>query len=317
MRIHRQGFNLIELLVVIAIIAVLIGLLLPAVQKVREAAHRLKCQNNLKQLALAMHHYHDANNRFPPGYQASHDREAHSNPTALPKGTTFSGYVVLLPYFEQDNIRNKWILHDFRANTGLASKDALATKVIKVLICPSAAGLPDPPIWTLTTAPFAYGREWAFGSYLMNAGRRSYPEHVETRDGVFWQNSVVRLLDITDGTANTFMVSERNAYDPIATPLCGPSLCGWGFWCMPYGGDVLFGSSGPLNYLLPANLWSLPEATQNALIDDRVNAAGSEHPGGANFALCDGSVRFVSTGIPLITYQQLSTRAGGEVASLP
>src|SRR5437588_4895771 len=125
----RRGFTLIELLVVIAIIAVLIGLLLPAVQKVREAANRMSCTNNLKQIALAAHAYHDANSRFPPGYRRQ-------NPVA-------SVFVWLLPYIEQDNIHKQWDYNNFNNNLGTAASGKPPTFVLKTIVCPSDA-LPNP-----------------------------------------------------------------------------------------------------------------------------------------------------------------------------
>src|SRR5262245_25533107 len=124
----RRGFTLIELLVVIAIIAVLIGLLLPAVQKVRETAARISCANNLKQIALAAHNYHDATNRFPTGARLSIDVGG------IPTGGT-NLWVELLPYFEKDNLYKQWDHNDNRNNVG--GTNALSARVIKILLCPS------------------------------------------------------------------------------------------------------------------------------------------------------------------------------------
>lgn len=136
-------------------------------------------------------------------------------------------------------------------------------------------------------------------------------------DGVFWQNSTVRIVDITDGTTNTFLFSERNHFDRAVVALTSTPLGGWGWWSFPNAGDVQFGTSVPLNFELPANWVSLPAAQRSALEDDRINAAGSQHTGGANFAMSDGSVRFIANGLPQLTYRALSTRAGGEAVSLP
>jgi prepilin-type N-terminal cleavage/methylation domain-containing protein/prepilin-type processing-associated H-X9-DG protein len=311
---RRRAFTLIELLVVIAIIAILIGLLLPAVQKVREAASRMSCQNNLKQISLALHNYHDSVGRFPPGFQRTGNGSPF--PSNTPSSARFSLYVVLLPYFEQDNIRNRWNLNNFDSNRGLESAGALPAIVLKVLICPSSAGLPTPPIdrGEATRNP---PREWAFGSYLANAGLRGHTRSQQTMDGVFWQNSTTRIADIQDGTSNTFLIGERNHLDPTLLPFIGLGLGGWGWWSFPNGGDVQFGTTVPLNWQVPTNIASLPPDVQAALVDDRINAAGSNHPTGANFAFADGSVRFVTDGIPLTTYRALSTRNGGEVVQLP
>jgi prepilin-type N-terminal cleavage/methylation domain-containing protein len=304
----RRGFTLVELLVVIAIIAVLIGLLLPAVQKVREAAARIQCANNLKQIALAAHDYHDAAGRFPPGVHLP-----------VPVGAQPTGgtnlWVELLPYIEQDNLQRKWDYADNR-NNAKDGTSATQAQVIKVLICPSD---PLPQTVVQLTATLAAPWSWGFygmSSYGGNAGMRSFP--VTTRDGIFFFDSCVRLTDITDGTSNTFLFGERSHRDPqfdIQQPLVYPGAgrigqvgrwgCVAGNGCL---GNVLFSTPVPINYLVP------PGGAVSTL-RDRMCASGSGHVHGANFAFADGSVHFVSDSIPLPTLQALSTRAGGEVVS--
>src|SRR5215471_7376774 len=212
--VRRSGFTLVELLVVIAIIAVLIGLLLPAVQKVREAANRAQCLNNLKQQAIATHHYHDAAGRFPTTGHISDF--VGTRPTG---GTTL--WVGLLPYFEQDNLYKKWDDYDNRNNVA-GGKNATQAQVIKVLLCPSDR-LADPvaEYTNLVIGPDIWS--WGFyalSSYGGNAGKRSvftggppaFPRM--SRDGIFWLDSRVRLADITDGTSNTFLFGERYHHDP-------------------------------------------------------------------------------------------------------
>ncbi|MCI0461630.1 MAG: DUF1559 domain-containing protein [Gemmataceae bacterium] len=309
---RRHAFTLIELLVVIAIIAILIGLLLPAVQKVREAAARAQCQNNLKQLALAVHNYHDAYKKFPPGFQRSGNGSPF--PAGVPTASRFSMYVVLLPFIEQNSIRTRWNILNFDANRGLEANGALPAITIPIMICPSSPSLPFVDRNEATRNP---PREWAFTSYVGNAGLRAHPRGAQTMDGVFWQNSVVRLNGIIDGTSNTLLIGERNHHDPVVAALTPVPLGGWGWWVFPNGGDVMFGTSVPLNFQLPSNWTSLPAAQMSALEDDRINAAGSTHTGGANFAFADGSVQFIQDSIPLPTYRALSTRQGGEPVSLP
>jgi prepilin-type N-terminal cleavage/methylation domain-containing protein/prepilin-type processing-associated H-X9-DG protein len=302
---RRKAFTLIELLVVIAIIAVLIGLLLPAVQKVREAANRMSCTNNLKQIALAAHNYHDTNSRFPPGYRR-----------AAPIGTV---YVWLLPYYEQDNLGRQWDFINNNNNLGPASSGKPAAQVVKTLVCPSDK-LPNPALDTEAST----GRQYGLTSYGGNAGTRSYRDSAGLllRDGVIVYGSSgnanypdlwIKIADITDGTSNTLMFGERSHFDPVyETPTasggCGSLFQGWGWWAFRAPGDVTLSSLVSINYKITA-----PCTTVKA--DERVNAFGSQHAGGANFAMADGSVRFMSDSVPLITLRALSTRAGGEVIS--
>ncbi len=161
----RHGFTLIELLVVIAIIAVLIALLLPAVQKVREAANRAQCLNNLKQIALATHNYHDTFKRFPPGGHISD--MVGNRPT---RGSTL--WIKLLPYFEQDNLQHKWDPYDNRNNVA-GGRNATSAQVIKLLLCPSDR-LEDSvsEYKVIATNPWSWGF-YALSSYGGNSGKRS------------------------------------------------------------------------------------------------------------------------------------------------
>jgi prepilin-type N-terminal cleavage/methylation domain-containing protein/prepilin-type processing-associated H-X9-DG protein len=311
---YRHGFTLIELLVVIAITAVLIGLLLPAVQKVRAAANRMTCANNLKQIALAAHHDQDATGKFPTGVRLPVD--VGGRPTL---GTNL--WVELLPFFEQDNLYKKWDYYDNRNNVA-GGRNATQAQVIKILLCPSDP-LPE-PVWELTTEaapPWSWGF-YGLSSYGGNAGKRSFhpgdpPDFPRmTRDGIFFLDSSVRLTDITDGTSNTFLFGERFHHDPEfdrrlpdTFPTIAP-LAGWGKWGYVAKGiaNVTLSTPAPINYRVP------PGGDYSA-VEDRLCAFGSGHPGGANFAFADGSVRFVSDSTPLPTLQALSTRAGGEMVS--
>ncbi len=315
---RRRGFTLIELLVVIGIIAVLIGLLLPAVQKVREAANRASCLNNLKQLALAAHHYHDTAGKFPTGARLSVD--VGGRPTG---GTTLM--VELLPYFEQDNLYKKWDDYDNRNNVA-GGRNATQAQVIKILLCPSDL-LPE-PVWELT-AETAGSPPWSRGfyglsSYGGNAGKRSvhtggppsFPRM--TRDGLFFIDSSLGLADVTDGTSNTFLFGERFHRDlefdrrrPFVWPDATP-VGGWGRWGYVANAGAMFQvtlhTAAPINY-------RVPPGGDFSTLENRGCAFGSGHPGGANFAFADGSVRFLSDSTPLLMLQALSTRCGGEVIS--
>jgi prepilin-type N-terminal cleavage/methylation domain-containing protein/prepilin-type processing-associated H-X9-DG protein len=321
--VHRgthRAFTLVELLVVIAIVAVLIGLLLPAVQKVREAAGRLKCASNLKQLALAAHNHHDARGSFPTGLHMGVLRE----PGRYAEGTTW--VVELLPFIEQDGLYKKWDYGDFRNNVA-GGMNATTAQIIQIRRCPSD----QLNLWVYvdvnhTVIPEAWGY-YGLGTYCGNAGGRSYPWDQQTRDGIFALDSKVRLADVTDGSSNTFLFGERShrdpEYDRIADvghsnafyPLADKGHWGGVLATQPGGPmhNITLSSAVPINYRVPADT----PVGDRPTIYDRLCAFGSLHPGGANFAFADGSVRFLSDSTPLPILQALSTRAGGEVVSVP
>jgi prepilin-type N-terminal cleavage/methylation domain-containing protein/prepilin-type processing-associated H-X9-DG protein len=316
---RRNGFTLIELLVVIAIIAVLIALLVPAVQKVREAANRSTCQNNLKQLALAAHHHHDAMRKFPTGV---HPVEAIGGRYA--NGTSWE--VELLPYFEQENLKNRWDYTDFRNNVS-GERNATTARVLKVLLCPSDP-LPDPVCFEDLSPPYAYASGfYGMTSYGGNAGKRSFAVAKATRDGVFFQDSSIRLADVTDGTSNTFLFGERSHLDAEFDRLAFTTGSAFyplgiqGQWAGVFatsGGSLpqhLLSTPVPINYRVPAGISVEVFQVPSGPHSNRLCAFGSGHPSGANFAFADGSVRFLSESIPLETLQALSTCAGGEVVS--
>jgi prepilin-type N-terminal cleavage/methylation domain-containing protein/prepilin-type processing-associated H-X9-DG protein len=325
-RLQRRAFTLIELLVVIAIIAILIGLLLPAVQKIREAANRMKCSNNLKQLALGAHNYHDTFERFPPAVNlpisntsgAIFPTNALVTSGKVSQGPDpnlyYSWCEALLPYIEQDNLYKQLNLtqREFANCNGPTSPGAT---VVNLFLCPSDA-MPQK-----VTTFISGGTTYYFGmnSYLANGGTRSwFVDANYSVDGVFYFNSMVNMSGITDGTSNTFLFGERSHFDPNwknGTTNIG-NIGGWAWANFNAPQDYVGSTRVPINSLIPPGN---PDPPPFALQDPRVCAFGSRHPNGANFALADGSVRFItatSTG-DLTVLQALSTRAGGEVAQIP
>jgi prepilin-type N-terminal cleavage/methylation domain-containing protein/prepilin-type processing-associated H-X9-DG protein len=317
---HRSagGLTLVELLVVIAIIGVLVALLLPAVQAAREAARRATCLNNIRQLALAAQNYHTTNAHFPEGLIAVDG-----------DGGNFAGgtnhWVEVLPHLEEANLKTNWDYADYRKNIAGAN-EALSAQLISVLLCPSDP-LPSPRHHLEVGSPWEWmNGVYALSSYGGNAGTRSfgYPGIPQSEDGVLFTRSRVRMAQVTDGASHTLLFGERShedqEYDRLTAeldPNFGP-LAGWGAWAaatheISSQGDVLLSSIVPINYRVPpgsgSNNWDWE--------DHRLSAFGSGHPGGANFALADGSARFVADDLPLKELQALSTRAGEEVAQLP
>jgi len=313
----RRGFTLIELLVVIAIIAILMALLLPAVQKVRAAADKMVCGNNLKQLTLSAHNYHNDYNRFPSGINLPISTQSGAvfptNPLVTSgriqqppiPGQFISFFEALLPYVEQDNIQKNLNLTQ-REYANCNGVNSTGAQIIKLFICPS-----DP----LENKRIKYttgGVDYYFGmnSYGGNGGTRSWFVTSMTTDGIFWINSRVRIPDINDGSSNTLLFGERNHREPEYKPF--EELGGWAWANYFASQDYLFSTPVPINYMLPPGSGPNPPF---AIRDLRVCAFGSSHPNGANFSFGDGSVRFLTltsnTDLPLL--QALSTRRGGEV----
>lgn len=309
---RRAGFTLIELLVVIAIIAVLIGLLLPAVQKVRAAAARMKCSNNLKQLALAGHNFHDANQSFPMVTKAG--------TTQAPGYLT--AFIALLPYMEQDPLYQQ-----FRAKAvaqgrpmlggvGDGGATSLDASSIAPYICP-ADPLPSPAVAQIPSTTTYLG----LTSYRLGYTGVDASDPAWGTDGVICDRTV-RITDVTDGTSSTIMLGEFSNNDPnwnTWSPVLGsggtPMPVMTSGWAYPYFNPIA-SAFYPLNPALPAAVPADAAAAQLQLVG-RLLSYGSKHGGGANFALADGSVRFISdsvNGTPTLL-PKLGTRARGEVVN--
>jgi prepilin-type N-terminal cleavage/methylation domain-containing protein/prepilin-type processing-associated H-X9-DG protein len=298
---YPRAFTLIELLVVIAIIGVLIGLLLPAVQKVREAANRLACAEHLKQVGLALHHFHDANGKFPPaGVQGPY-------PPAGVWAEANHGWVVfLLPYLEQQPVAD---LYHWQVYSTDPSNQPAINVQLKVLQCPSAepnrvATFSD---WygTGTAACMDYAAVKGVDPLLADQG---WISPVGDYDGVMLQNFMARVADITDGTSQTILIAEDAGRPQIwhVGHLVPDQLstCGaWGAWA---------GCQIQVKGATPDGTAKYGPCAVNCTNQQELYAF---HPGGVNVLFADGSVRFLSANMGIQVLARLCTRAGGEVVS--
>jgi prepilin-type N-terminal cleavage/methylation domain-containing protein len=298
LRRGRRGFTLIELLVVIAIIAILVGLLLPATQKVRDASTRTKCMNNMKQIMLAMHLYHDVNGCLPPGI-----------PVAFYTGASgYQGYDrscwtrFILPYIEQDNL-----LKQYMASWGSGSYSTFlpgANTPVTLFMCPADPLNPK-------TAQQGF-----HGNYVMCAGNGYFTPggaNGTALNGVFYAASKTRLSDITDGTSNTLCGSELilsadvNGAHDIRGRYQNAIHCGTTFSTL-YPPNSPIGDN-PEGYCQPIPMAPCTAAPSTS---NCYTLARSYHTGGVTTSLADGSVKFVSNAVTPQVWLDLGTRGGGE-----
>jgi prepilin-type N-terminal cleavage/methylation domain-containing protein/prepilin-type processing-associated H-X9-DG protein len=347
----RRAFTLIELLVVIAIIGILIGLLVPAVQKVREAANRIQCANNLKQIGLALHNYHDTNHSFPQAYKLLPTPD----PTAPPGAGVYGAgaFVLILPYIEQDNLyRGIDVTRAALSSVNMPPNNPAYSTPIKTYLCPSAPGKPAVDYTaelansfnnfgiTVTPAPgLIFGRT----DYAADAGLSIDIPGITINGAasIICQppDGPVRITDITDGTSNTFMINEdggRPGWYGSKGPASQPAIGGYAPVIGAYQGGAVGpapqgggGWADPLNYMATngsdpsgsgiaagGGFLGMPRApytcTNGCSNDSEIFAF---HTGGSNVAFGDGSVRFVRNGLTVNQAAALLSRSGGEVIS--
>jgi len=291
----RRGFTLIELLVVIAILAVLVALLLPAVQQAREAARRLQCKNNLKQLGLALQNYHGSRNLFPSGYVSLFDSSGNDI------GPGWGWAAMILPEIEQTAVQNGI---NFSQPIEAVANATPRIILLPTLLCPSES-VKSP--WNAVQRDGMGNAtsticQLAAANYI---GVFGVPEPGIDGDGIFYRNSAVGMKHITDGSSTTLLVGERSqAYCDIT-------------WVGAVTSAQLFPPPGSPAIPLTENASGMVlghtfEGPPNSSSLE-CNCFSSQHVGGAHFVFADGHVQFLSASMNKLVFRALSTRAGGEL----
>jgi prepilin-type N-terminal cleavage/methylation domain-containing protein/prepilin-type processing-associated H-X9-DG protein len=323
LRTHRPAFTLVELLVVIAIIGILVALLLPAVQAAREAARRMSCGTNLKQIGLALHNYHDTYKAFPPS-------------ALIPNGATadsFSPQARLLSFLEQENLQD---LIDW--NVSYAAQPVVTQQRIATYICPSEIADRERPDGALTHYPLTYGMN--FGTWFVFD-----PASRSGGNGIAYPNGRINFASVIDGTSNTLAFAEVKAWAPylrdggtpnglgVPIPTTPAQVVGFGGSFKANSGhtewvDGRTHQSGFTGTFPPNTKFIYASGGEDYDVDFNSSREGkttdqttyavvtsrSYHPGGAQVGLVDGSVRFASETVDLSVWRGYATRDGGEVS---
>ena len=312
---NKHGFTLVELLVVIAIIGILIALLLPAVQAAREAARRMQCANNLKQLGLALHSYHDAHSAFLYGQIGSHN--CWQEDAAFGRYARMGWFPFTLPFMEQQNLYDRWE-SEFASGTIYMNEFSGRHDVPQNFRCPSE----DFP----SVMPHSGGYSEGFRSnYLLCGGGFAWGRQCTKTDvwgntptGMFHFGSAVRIADVTDGTSNTIMAGEVKLPDMNGSV---PSGCGQHegrsvMWEHVHSVTLFVTARPPNSNAADICGWGCISSNATPCVcanDGGITSLRSYHPGGAQVVLADGSVHFASEQVDTGLFQKLGTKAGGEV----
>lgn len=338
MKHQRKGFTLIELLVVIAIIAVLVALLLPAVQQTREAARRTQCKNHLKQIGLALQNYHDSHSTFPIGAGYGNASYAASVPEGVGGAPRRAPWTVLiLPYLDLANLYSQFNFSErFEAVYSESPSTTEASHVaqnhfashtpVPVYHCPSY-GYPDDTLRTNYFGVMGGGADKAVWAHASSHGRAFW------ENGVLYMNSKVAMRDITDGSSNTVIVGETKYQLGPKSPTNGANRFGWASTVRgdvntnggvlaavtdvkinDWNGDGNEDDTSFTNHTDPKKPNRRGTVNGNAATQNlQGRAFSSAHTGGCHFTFVDGSVRFISETISMTTLQNLAIRNDGEV----